>query len=58
MKNKTATDVFIYRGDDASGPVVEQLYKNGIRYIAIRAAAYDNVDTGKANESGIRLANA
>jgi D-lactate dehydrogenase len=46
-----------FTGDDASAPVLEILYQNGVRYIATRAAGYDNIDIKKANELGIAVAN-
>jgi D-lactate dehydrogenase len=49
--------VSIFTADDASSPVIEGLYKNGVKYIAIRAAGYDNVDLQKAKELGIMVAN-
>ncbi len=49
--------VCIFTGDDASAAVLQALNKNGIKFIAIRAAGYDNVDLGMANELGIRVAN-
>jgi D-lactate dehydrogenase len=49
--------VSVFTGDDVSAPVVEALKNNGVRFIAIRAAGFDNVDIDKANESEIRVAN-
>jgi D-lactate dehydrogenase len=49
--------VSIFTGDDAAAPVIEALYKNGVRFIAIRAAGYDNVDLQMANELGVKIAN-
>ncbi|HEX2630432.1 MAG TPA: 2-hydroxyacid dehydrogenase [Chitinophagaceae bacterium] len=49
--------VCIFAGDDASAPVVEQLAKMGIYFIAVRAAGYDNVDLIKAAELGVGVAN-
>lgn len=49
--------ISIFTGDDASASVIEQLHENGVKYIAIRSAGYDNVDIGKANELGILAAN-
>lgn len=49
--------ISIFTGDDASEPVIEQLHENGVKYIAIRAAGYDNVNISKANELGILVAN-
>lgn len=49
--------VSVFAGDDVSAPVVEALYKNGVKYIAIRAAGYDNVDIKKCAELKIQVAN-
>src|SRR5215218_4294249 len=49
--------ISIFANDDASAAVIEALKKNGVRYIAIRAAGYDNVDILAANEAGIVVAN-
>ena len=49
--------VSVFAGDDASAPVIRELYQQGVRYIAIRAAGYDNVDIKLANELGISVAN-
>lgn len=49
--------VCIFAGDDASTPVIEELARLGIYFIAIRAAGYDNVDLVKATELGIAVAN-
>ena len=49
--------ISIFAGDDASSNVLEELYKNGVKFIAIRAAGYDNVDIKKATELNIVVAN-
>jgi len=49
--------ISIFTGDDASSAVLEALYKNSVKFIAIRAAGYDNVDIKKAMELGIVIAN-
>ena len=49
--------ISIFANDDASAPVIAALKKNGIRYIAVRAAGYDNVDITAANETEIVVAN-
>lgn len=49
--------ISIFTGDDAGAPVLEQLHALGVKYIAIRAAGYDNVDLVKATELGIAVAN-
>ncbi len=50
--------ISIFTGDDASSNVIAALYQIGVRFIAIRAAGYDNVDIKKARELGIIVANA
>src|SRR6187551_3567574 len=49
--------ISVFTGDDVSQRVIEQLHAFGVKYIAIRAAGYDNVDIAKANELGILVAN-
>ncbi len=49
--------VVVFTGDDVSAGVVEKLYAAGVKYIAIRAVVYDNVDINKAEELGIAAAN-
>jgi D-lactate dehydrogenase len=49
--------VSIFTSDDASAPVIEKLSEYGVRFIAVRAAGYDNVDLAKAKEKGIQVAN-
>lgn len=47
----------VFTGDDVSTPVVEKLHEAGIKYIAVRAVGYDNVDIKRANELDIKVAN-
>lgn len=49
--------ISIFTGDDASAPVLEDLAGIGIRFIAIRAAGFDNVNIEKAAECGIIVTN-
>jgi D-lactate dehydrogenase len=49
--------ISIFANDDASVPVIRALKKTGVKFIAIRAAGYDNVDLVAANEAGIIVAN-
>jgi D-lactate dehydrogenase len=56
-KAKSFDAVSIFTGDDASSTVLEALHKNGVRFIAIRAAGYDNVDIKTATKLGISVAN-
>ena len=49
--------ISVFTGDDVSAPVIEKLNDYGVRFIAVRAAGYDNVDLAKAKELGIQVAN-
>jgi D-lactate dehydrogenase len=49
--------ISIFTGDDASAAVIEELYKNKVRFIATRAAGYDNIDLQRADELGMVIAN-
>jgi D-lactate dehydrogenase len=49
--------VVVFTGDDVSTAVVEKLHEAGVKYIAVRAVGYDNVDIKKANEIEIKVAN-
>ncbi len=49
--------VVIFSPDDASALVLEKLSTLGVRYVAIRAAGYDNVDLPAAQQLGMRVAN-
>ncbi|CAN5436822.1 2-hydroxyacid dehydrogenase [soil metagenome] len=48
--------VSLFVNDDASASVLEILHANGVRFIALRCAGYNNVDMVKAKELGIRVA--
>lgn len=49
--------VVIFTGDDAGTAVIEKLHAARIKYLAIRAVGYDNIDIKRANELGIKVAN-
>lgn len=49
--------ISVFTNDDASAPVVKALAKGGTKYIAVRAAGFDNVDIDAANELDIVVAN-
>ncbi|HEX2608144.1 MAG TPA: 2-hydroxyacid dehydrogenase [Flavisolibacter sp.] len=49
--------ISIFTSDDASSEVITLLKKNGIRYISVRAAGYDNVAIQAANRAGIVVGN-
>ena len=49
--------ISIFTGDDASSEVLQLLYGTGVKFIATRAAGYDNIDLKKANELSIAVTN-
>ncbi|MCR4457495.1 MULTISPECIES: 2-hydroxyacid dehydrogenase [Enterobacteriaceae] len=55
---KTAHDcdgVCIFVNDDGSRPVLEELKKHGVKFIALRCAGFNNVDLDAAKELGLRV---
>jgi D-lactate dehydrogenase len=54
---KGCTAVIAFTTDDLSTNVLEALYQQGIRFIALRSTGYDHVDLTKAKALGIRVAN-
>jgi D-lactate dehydrogenase len=48
--------VAVFVNDDASAPVLEQLWALGVRYLLVRSAGYDNVDLPAAHRLGLRVA--
>ncbi len=49
--------VIIFVNDQADAPVLAALHKLGVRYLALRMAGFNNVDTAKAAELGLKVAN-
>ena len=49
--------IVVFACDDVSEPVIQKLHEIGIKFIAIRAAGFDNVALNKAKELGIKCAN-
>lgn len=56
-KAKGCDIVSVFTGDDVSAAVIQKLSDYGVKFIAVRAAGYDNVDLIKAKELGIHVAN-
>lgn len=54
---KDCDAVCIFTADDASAPVLSLLAQQGVRYLAVRAAGYDNVDLHAAAQLRIKVAN-
>ncbi len=54
---KGSEAVVIFTNDDASADVLEALHENGIKYLATRTMGTDHIDTDKAKELGIKVAN-
>lgn len=46
--------VCIFVNDDGSRPVLEELKKHGVKYIALRCAGFNNVDLDAAKSSVCR----
>ena len=47
--------VCIFVNDDGSRPVLEELKKHGVKFIALRCAGYNNVDLAAAKELGLKV---
>ncbi|MFD1001450.1 2-hydroxyacid dehydrogenase [Ohtaekwangia kribbensis] len=47
--------IAVFTADDCSAPVLDKLYTQGIRYIALRSAGYDHIDLHHAATLGIRV---
>ena len=47
--------VCIFVNDDGSRPVLEELKKQGVKFIALRCAGFNNVDLDAAKELGLRV---
>ncbi|EOI5775306.1 2-hydroxyacid dehydrogenase [Cronobacter malonaticus] len=47
--------VCIFVNDDASRPVLEELKKHGVKFIALRCAGFNNVDLDAAKELGLKV---
>lgn len=49
--------VIVFTNDDLSAPVIQELSKLGVRYIAARSAGTDHIDKQAAGLCGIKLTN-
>jgi D-lactate dehydrogenase len=49
--------IIAFTTDDLSAEVLDKLYHNGIRFIALRSMGYDHINLTKAKELGIKVAN-
>ncbi len=47
--------VCIFVNDDGSRPVLEELKRHGVKFIALRCAGFNNVDLNAAKELGLRV---
>lgn len=57
---KLATEckaIIAFTTDDLSAEVLDKLYYNGIRFIALRSMGYDHINLVRAKELGIKVAN-
>jgi D-lactate dehydrogenase len=55
-KSKSFDAVSISSTDNCTAPVLEELHKNGIRFITMRAAYNNSIDLARASELGITVA--
>lgn len=51
-----AKAVSIFVNDDAGSEVLDKLKKAGVKFLVLRSAGYNNVDTGVAKQSGFKVA--
>jgi len=49
--------ISLFTPDNASAAILEKLYFNGVRYIALRSVGYDYIDLKRARALGIKVAN-
>lgn len=49
--------IIAFTTDDLSAEVLDKLYHNGIRFIALRSMGYDHINLIRAKELGIKVAN-
>lgn len=49
--------ISLFTPDNASATILEKLYFNGVRYIALRSVGYDYIDLKRARALGIKVAN-
>ncbi len=54
---KDCEAVCIFTADDGTAPVLKKLSQQGVKYLVVRAAGYDNVDLHAANLLNIKVAN-
>lgn len=48
--------ICIFVNDRCDTPIIQQLKQNGVRFIALRCAGFNNVDINAAHEAGIQVA--
>lgn len=55
--SKGCEAIMIFTLCDASGKVLDMLKENGVRFLVLRCAGYDNVDLNWSKKVGIKVAN-
>jgi D-lactate dehydrogenase len=55
--SKGFSAIMLFTSDDASEEVLEKLYENGIRFIALRSVGHDHINLEKVKQLGIIVAN-
>ena len=56
-KSKGFDAISIFSADDASENILAMLKSNGVKYITLRSAGYDNVNLTTATKYGLKVAN-
>lgn len=49
--------VSVFTADEVSGPMLEQLWAHGVRFLLVRATGHSNMDLTTAHRLGLRVAN-
>ena len=55
--SKDCNAIIAFTSDNLSAEILNELYHNGIRFIALRSVGYDHINLSKAKELGIKVAN-
>ncbi len=56
-KSKGFDAILLFTSCDASAEVLDKLFENGVRFVALRSVGYNNIDLEKAKSLGIKVAN-
>jgi D-lactate dehydrogenase len=57
ISTKGFVSVSLFTSDNVTADVLNKIYTNGVKFITLRSAGYDNVDLFTAKKLGIKVAN-